>query len=176
MKFILTSFILLFGLTSNAQTNTPDPELDTSNVVSKFPNGFKKTVGRKGGNGPYIRYYENGQIMESGNYVNGKLDGLWTEYYIGGQTKIKIAYSNDVLNGIYEKYYENGELKYSGEYVNGKRHGDFLRQFPNGETRETRSYINGKKDGEWTEYDEKGKIISKVTYVCLLYTSDAADD
>ena len=45
-------------------------------------------------NGPYERYFENGQLYEKGSYSNGEQDGPWENYYENGQLWLKGSYSN----------------------------------------------------------------------------------
>ena len=44
-------------------------------------------------------YYENGQLKEEGNYVNGKKEGLFKVYYENGQLEKEVDYVNGKLKG-----------------------------------------------------------------------------
>ena len=37
-------------------------------------------------------YYENGQLMSKGNYVNGKAHGYWKDYSYNGKLEYKTYY------------------------------------------------------------------------------------
>ena len=49
---------------------------------------------------PWVRYYENGQLMEKGiykdkgDYKNGKEEGPWVRYYENGQLESKGTFQN----------------------------------------------------------------------------------
>jgi antitoxin component YwqK of YwqJK toxin-antitoxin module len=45
--------------------------------------------------GPYIRYYENGQIKEKGQYEKNNAEGVWTEYFPNGIRSKYQYYSRD---------------------------------------------------------------------------------
>ena len=46
--------------------------------------------------GPYESYYlDNGQLMNRGNYQNGKKEGLWDNFVYDGKLRSKNCYKND---------------------------------------------------------------------------------
>lgn len=59
-----------------------------------YPNGQIKVKGNEE-NGEYIQYYENGQIREKVNYVDGQRNGDWIQYNVNGQIKEK-SYKNGI--------------------------------------------------------------------------------
>ena len=69
--------------------------------------------------GPFISYYENGQIQSQGNYnydasdIYSRKDGIWKYYYENG----KIESESIIKNGVEElKFYDNeGNLLPEGE-------------------------------------------------------------
>jgi antitoxin component YwqK of YwqJK toxin-antitoxin module len=46
-----------------------------------------------------------------GSYKDGKRDGPWERYYENGQLEKKGSYKDGELDGLYERYYENGQLE-----------------------------------------------------------------
>ena len=50
--------------------------------------------------GERLKYYDNGQLMEKGNYKEGK-EGEYLEYHENGQLKIKRNYKDGKLEGIF---------------------------------------------------------------------------
>ena len=45
--------------------------------------------------GPWVKYYDNGQLWEKGTYKNGKLeDGPWVEYHYNGKLGSKGTYKD----------------------------------------------------------------------------------
>ena len=73
--------------------------------------------------GEKLVYYENGQLAEKSNYVDGKQEGLSTIYAENGVILKEFLYENDELNGV-SKYYNNkGQLVAEGAYKKGQKHG-----------------------------------------------------
>lgn len=73
--------------------------------------------------GEKLVYYENGQIAEKSNYVNGKQEGLSTWYSEDGVVLKEFLYENNELHGM-SKYYDNkGQLIAEGAYKKGQKHG-----------------------------------------------------
>jgi hypothetical protein len=70
--------------------------------------------------GYWERYYDNGQLMYKGNYVNGKQHGYWEKYFDNGQLCYKGNYVNGEEHGYWEEYYSNGNKFYVGYYDMGK--------------------------------------------------------
>ena len=68
--------------------------------------------------GSTVEYYENGQLAEKGNYVDGEKEGRWIEYWKKGQLKSRINYENNVRNGLSEYFWTNGELASKGNLKN----------------------------------------------------------
>jgi antitoxin component YwqK of YwqJK toxin-antitoxin module len=71
--------------------------------------GNYSEVGMK--SGLFKFYHDNGKLMASGNYRNGKMDGVWTWYYPDGQEKAQIYFpaANDDFKFITYRT-EKGEL------------------------------------------------------------------
>ena len=58
-----------------------------------------------------------------GTFKNGKWEGPWVEYYDSGQLFSKGTFKNGNQDGPWVHYYENGQLESKGTYKNGKKHG-----------------------------------------------------
>ena len=94
-------------------------------------------------NGPWVRYYYNGQLWEKGNYKNGKENGPWVRYYYKKERlKSKEIYKNGKRDGSWVHYYDNGQLKSKGNYKNGKQDGPWVYYTRDGFPY-TRIYKNG---------------------------------
>ena len=116
----------------------------------------------------YITYYENGQIMEEGNYEDGKVEGEWSGYYENGQIRYKIYYKNDKEEGKWSGYYENGQLKDEGNFKNTGE--PFLSDYIHtnddfsDHNRNNEYYSLNRKFGKWIEYYDNGQVRSKGNY------------
>ena len=68
--------------------------LDDSNTLKSLPVGNLE-YGMK--NGPWIRYWKNGEIKAKGEYINSLKSGLWIEFLQDGAKYLEILYRNDKI-------------------------------------------------------------------------------
>ena len=61
--------------------------------------------------GEFKEYFEDGQIFEICNYVNGKMHGKYQSYYKNGQPYITCTYVDGILKGQYTSYHINGDIE-----------------------------------------------------------------
>lgn len=146
------------------QVTAEKTNLEQSKIVQS--NKFNKE------NGMYASYYDNGNIREKGNYVNGSKNGEWIEYRENGQIKKKENYVIQKLNGYpisklhgeWISYYESGEISTKYNYVNGERNGECFNYYRSGKVMEKWDYVNS-ESWEYTTYYENGVIKEKINYV-----------
>ena len=82
--------------------------------------------------GTTIRYHNNGQLQEKGNFKDGKFDGLSESFHKNGQLEISSNWKDGKLNGLLEEYHDNGQLYEKTIYKDGE--GELLESyFQNGE-------------------------------------------
>ncbi|EOQ95964.1 MORN repeat protein [Leptospira wolbachii serovar Codice str. CDC] len=96
---------------------------------------------------------------ESGNYIEGKKEGIWNLYWADGEFAGNAVYLNDNLNGDVEIGYEDGKKHLKCSYLNRKRNGVCLSYFPNGSIFQESLYRDGQLDGIRNTYDEKGNLV-----------------
>jgi len=65
-------------------------------------------------------YRDNGQLMETSTYKEGKPDGLQEKYSENGQLYLKLNIKDGKLDGLQEFYDENGQLGDRDCYKNGE--------------------------------------------------------
>lgn len=114
-------------------------------------------------NGTLKSYYQNGNLKKTGNYINGKENGLFKEYNEDGSINIEYSMKDGVMNGAFKTYYENGQVKKIGSFLNGKGNGNFKEYAENGDLEVTYSKINDEYNGLLTIY-EAGKVAKKINY------------
>ena len=106
--------------------------------------------------GDYNRY-RNGELRESGKYVKGKREGMFTEYYGGGVVKKKTPMANGKIDGTVIGYFRDGNIDSKEYYRMGVEHG--VEQHYDNTTNEQvfqTNYIDGKKEGEEWEIADNG--------------------
>lgn len=114
--------------------------------------------------GIWRTYYKSGNLMATGNYDNGKLNGTFFFYKDAryqNQALAEVTYKNNVLHGNFKEYYPDGTLKSDIPYENGKINGVAYYYRQNGKLRLTQKYKNNQKSGKSTVYDVKGKKVGK---------------
>tara|TARA_B100000315_G_C14308022_1_gene464989 strand:- start:270 stop:683 length:414 start_codon:yes stop_codon:yes gene_type:complete len=68
--------------------------------------------------GPWFHYYDNGRLLEKGDYKNGEKEGTWVSYWVNGQLMEKTNFKNGEKEGAWVRYYDNGQLHWTGTYKN----------------------------------------------------------
>ena len=85
--------------------------------------------------------------QEQGTFKNGKKEGPWVDYWENGQLKMKGDYRDRGREGPWVSYWENGQLEMKGDYKNGKTEGPWVGYNEDGTVNEknTVTYKNGVK-------------------------------
>tara|TARA_R110000744_G_scaffold77327_1_gene152710 strand:- start:261 stop:752 length:492 start_codon:yes stop_codon:yes gene_type:complete len=81
--------------------------------------------------GPYEKYWDNGQLAQKANYVAGEWHGPAEGYHENGQLGMKVTYKDGEYDGLWEAYDENGQLLGRGTFNMGEECGEW---FEDGET------------------------------------------
>ena len=114
-----------------------------------------------------IETYENGKMSILTTYeINHKTQQITIKNGLSEKVTItKAVLSFKGLNGTMETYYENGKVNQKVAIKNGLFNGK-IEKFSDksGKLVGTGTMKNGLPDGEFIEYDEAGKVISKVKY------------
>jgi len=82
--------------------------------------------------GLVIWYYENGNVFQKVNFLNGYLIGERLIFYKNGNLKEKLFYKRGRKNGEGKEYYPDGRLKAQGTYLNNKKVGTWKRFYYDG--------------------------------------------
>jgi hypothetical protein len=71
-------------------------------------------------NGRFEAYNVDGDMIEEGSYLNGKLHGVFREYD-GGKLKVQCLYKNDKIDGKFTRWrdVDTGVLEYNVYYKEG---------------------------------------------------------
>jgi len=108
-------------------------------------------------------YYRNGNLKNSVNYKDGKVEGV-AFFYFDDKNEIKLAeinYQEDLINGLYLEFYKNGAQKAKIQYEEGKLNGDAEFYYKTGSIKIKGKYKNNNKKGKWIFYNKKGEVINK---------------
>lgn len=124
------------------------------------PDGFWKT------------YFPSGVVKSQGNRTNFLLDSIWVFFNETGDTIEKVSYVLGKRNGFTITYNSEhnldpmlrGKIISRELYVNDRKEGMSFVYFPSGQLKEEIQYSSNKKNGFSKEYDEKGVLITLMTY------------
>jgi antitoxin component YwqK of YwqJK toxin-antitoxin module len=110
--------------------------------------------------------YAASDVIEEGEYENGRKVGLWIRYYPNGNVQSKINYVNGRPKGMYELYYDNGQVEEQGNWNRNKNTGDFKRFYDNGEMMQHFQFgEDGKRNGEQLYYYSNGEVEVRVDVI-----------
>ena len=103
--------------------------------------------------------YENGQLVEEGEYVNNRKTGVWTKYYPNGNKKHELTFANNIANGYAKIYYRTGQLQEEGIWKMNRWSGQYKYYYPDGVLKYDWNYNgSGKREGEQKYYHENGTL------------------
>ncbi len=132
-----------------------------------YDNGQKMTecTFKNGDNhGLYQRWYKHGQKAEEGTYKNGKMHGFYKKWYWNGQKMEEFTYKNCEIHGLYLDWYENGKKKKECTYKNGENHGFYMSWYENGQKAEECTFQNDKIYGIYRSWYENGQKMIECTF------------
>lgn len=114
-----------------------------------------------------VEGFENGKLALFSSYeMNHKAQQVIIKNGLNAKTIItKSVLSFNGLNGNIETYYENGKINQKIAIKNGLLNGEVKKYSETtGKVIGTGTMKDGLPDGEFTEFDENGKVISKIKY------------
>lgn len=104
--------------------------------------------------------YEEGQLIEEGEYLNNKKNGIWIKYYPNGKKKSELTFSNNVANGYAKIYYRSGQLQEEGMWQQNKWSGQYKYYNENGNTKYDWNYSSsGKREGQQKYFHDNGVLM-----------------
>ena len=68
----------------------------------------------------FTKFHSNGNISETGQFVNGKMDGAWNTYSDAGVHTGEAYYAEGNKTGNWRIYDESGILKFKIQYEDNK--------------------------------------------------------
>ncbi|MDR1832844.1 MAG: toxin-antitoxin system YwqK family antitoxin [Fusobacteriaceae bacterium] len=92
----------------------------------------------------YKLYYESGQLLESGRFVNGFPDGGKRSFYENGNLKLEANYRRGLPDGIWKEYGPDGKLKAETSWRGGRQDGPFRIYNDAGNLIREEQYRNGR--------------------------------
>ena len=109
-------------------------------------------------------FEEDGNPLYSGQFYDGKMEGIYKEYYESGKIFKEINFINDKENGQEKIYYEDGKISSIKNYKNGVVDGEYIEYYTDGELKLKGRYKNGLRDGEFKTYLMNAKSAGSIFY------------
>ncbi len=118
------------------------------------------------GNGILTNYYlDSESVLEKGELINGRREGLWRTFYYDSQEVYQESnYTKGELSGSYVMYFQTGQICSKGEMINGVNEGEWEWYHENGNLSSVASFKNGKKQGKQTLWSETGELTKEEYY------------
>jgi antitoxin component YwqK of YwqJK toxin-antitoxin module len=100
--------ILSILLTLHGSPVSPANPLPTENCKGETKNNQKT--------GHWQCFYDDGKLMQEGNYTAGKKEGIWKLYHANGKLAGEGPYANDAEKGKWKFFDDEGKLILEQEY------------------------------------------------------------
>ncbi len=138
--------------------------------------------------GMYKLYAPSGEVIKSGEFLNGKQQGSWTQQLTkdeghlfsasqdsqwSGPFTSEATFQDGRLHGTWTIKDSHGQTIIQWSFDNGIRAGTWTWLHPNGQKRLEATYVNGALNGDVLEWDHDGKIVNQNTYLdgkCVVKT------
>ncbi len=138
--------------------------------------------------GIFKLYAPSGEVVKTGEFLNGKQHGKWTQQLAKDEGHIFSAsqdkewsgpFTSDAtfqegrLHGTWTIKDSHGQNIILWSFDNGIRSGTWTWWHPNGQKRLEATYVNGALNGDVLEWDRDGKIVNQNTYLdgkCVVKT------
>jgi len=108
-----------------------------------------------------------GNLVESGNFVNGQKSGMWLTYYDTekdvGKVKSIASYTNGILNGPYMELSNRGQIETQVDYRNNQYHGE-SKTYKFGRAVSVKTYADGKLHGPSLDYHTDGTVQKEINF------------
>ena len=141
-------------------TNTESVTEEEFGITTTYQ--VNKKTGEK--DGSYTKHGPDGELVETGEYTAGVLEGERTLFFKEGGKEIVETYSNGTLQGLYQTFYQNGSVDIEGEYTEGVMKGTWKRHYDNGQLMEEVTFEDNLENGPFIEYHPNGKLKAEGQY------------
>jgi antitoxin component YwqK of YwqJK toxin-antitoxin module len=164
------------------------PSSDHEVIRERYPNRNVKVEryviqdadGNYVNHGSWTMWDEQGRVMGSGEYQQGKRQGSWVRNFNPGEAEIlsgplaklftapfaaTATFEDDLLNGKWTVVDAKGSVVIDWSFRQGKRHGKCVWHYPNGELWRSVEYIDGEPNGDFNEWSPEGELIASEKYV-----------
>jgi antitoxin component YwqK of YwqJK toxin-antitoxin module len=155
------------------QKNNPDVKVGISTKYyddGKILETINYTDGKQ--NGERTTFFPSGKIMTKENIVNNVNDGLYITYNEDGSINQEGSYKDNKMDGVWKTYYQGQKnvLQYEAVFKDGGYHGLYKEYYPNGKL-----YAEGNKiqlNEDLDVYDGKVQVYDSLGNLDKILTYD----
>lgn len=110
--------------------------------------------------GTWLKFHKDGKTVKlKGNYENNRPSGNYTRYYVNGNIKESGTFIEEKQQGTLTKYYRNGQISYQANYGDqGQETGTVRHYFENGAVQAEYALKEGKLNGIYKQFNEDGTV------------------
>jgi antitoxin component YwqK of YwqJK toxin-antitoxin module len=117
------------------------------------------------GEGTYVNYTPDNNIIETGKISHGLREGKWTVHYPESESIMSTTqFTNGEQDGLYQAFFEDGTVQIEGQIKMGKRDGTWKWFFQNGTLETSVDFRVGKKEGPQPFYLDDGTLTKTEVY------------
>jgi antitoxin component YwqK of YwqJK toxin-antitoxin module len=128
-------------------------------------NGKEITKPMKNETAEISTYWKNGKLARKFSIQQGWFQGPYLKFFENGNKAEEQNYKDDLREGAFKEYYRNGKLKKEGTYEQGDVVGTFTTYYANGKKRTEEEYVQDQRHGKGTYYNSDGSIDRVITYI-----------
>ncbi len=162
----IVSFLACFILLSAHQKSWAQEEVIFyyDEAKTKKKEVYTRVRGRM--DGPYIKYYENGNPQIEGRFDAGLMHGLFKEYFEDTFAVARTTeYEANKKQGSSIAYFRDGTIKEKAIYHQDSLAGPLTSYYANGKPKSKINFMGNFPEGIATEYYENGKVHKELTYL-----------
>lgn len=152
------AIVMMTGVSAHAASVDNDPA-PGHNVNVTDAAGMRQGYWKITGEMVDDKAYKKNQVVEEGEYIDNKRNGVWKKYYPTGTLRSEITYVNNHPRGVYTTYYHDGTKEEFGDWQGNRNVGEYKRFHENGKIAQDFKFNEfGKREGIQTYYFPNGKV------------------
>ena len=113
MKIVQLIMLVFISISVKGQNRELSTFFDDGNIKSRYEYTSTQTYS-------FSNYYQSGKLMETGSFLDGKLDGTWLTYNEAGFKTAEAYYKEGEKIGEWKIFDELGALRYKITYDSKK--------------------------------------------------------
>ena len=113
--------------------------------------------------GPYVTYDERGNAIAEGMYSSGEFDGIQKIRH-GNGTRTEISYQNGRRNGVEKTWFASGQIAIEAPWSNGEQEGVVTFYYEDGKIQASIPFYAGKIEGMQKTWHEDGSLLGEENY------------